>query len=507
LAAALFSVPAHALEWRFEPFLNTSATLSDNANQSDADPEGAFILTATPGFTLHSEGSRRVQASLSYGLSGTARFGDRERTYVNHNLGALGNAELVDDFLYIDGTARLSQQLISLFGSPAEATINDANRATTFNYLISPYIQKRLGSYANLLARYSNSGSVFENDAATNANVNTVSASLTSGTRFKDLFWGLDYSNRDVKNKDDADASFERASATVGYQLTRKFRVFASAGEEWNDYVASGTSTSIDGSFYSVGFGWAPSRRASIEASVGERYFGTTYSFSGNYRTRTSNWTVRYYEDISDVTQQLLKNSGRVYWLCDGGDGNAYLVYTLTYDPPSGTCTGPYDGLSVAAFALANDQNVTVDDLVAAGVIDIALASGVYVIKGFNAGVSWNLRRWDVGLSVHDTTRIYEAVSQAEDRVQGATGAVSYRLSPQTTASGSLSFTRNSADALLSGGEARDDDIVMLGLGLNHQLNRDTNGLLTYRHIQRDSSATNRDYDENRLTATLNMRF
>lgn len=505
--AALFAVPAHALEWRFEPFLNASATLSDNANQSETNPEDAFILTATPGFTLHSEGSRRVQASLSYGLSGTARFGDRERTYVNHNLGAIGNAELVEDFLYIDGTARLSQQLISLFGSPAEATINDANRADTFNYLISPYIQKRLGSYANLLARYSNSGSVFENDAATNANVNTVSASLTSGTRFKDLFWGLDYSNRQANNKDDADATFERVSGTLGYQLTRKFRVFASAGEEWNDYVADGASTSIDGSFYSVGFGWAPSRRASIEASAGERYFGKTYSFTGNYRTRTSNWTVRYYEDVSDVTQQLLKNSGRIYWLCDGGDGQVDVIETQTYDPPTnrGTCEGYYDGMTIAQMAL--DKGASLADLVESGVVNIALANGVYIIKGFTAGVSWNLRRWDIGLSLHDTQRLYEAYSQAEDRVQGATGAVSYRLNPRTTASGSLSFTRNSADAALNGGEARDDDIVTLGLGLNRQLSADSNALLTYRHIQRDSSVANRDYDENRLTATLNMRF
>jgi uncharacterized protein (PEP-CTERM system associated) len=30
---------------------------------------------------------------------------------------------------------------------------------------------------------------------------------------------------------------------------------------------------------------------------------------------------------------------------------------------------------------------------------------------------------------------------------------------------------------------------------------------LTLRHTQRESNAVNSDYDENRLTATVNMRF
>jgi len=88
------------------------------------------------------------------------------------------------------------------------------------------------------------------------------------------------------------------------------------------------------------------------------------------------------------------------------------------------------------------------------------------------------------------------------------TGSVSYRMSPLTTANGSLSFTRSSEDALLSGaGTPREDDLIILSLGMFHRFAEDLDGALTFRHTQRDSNALNSDYTENNVTASVNMRF
>ncbi|MDP2057838.1 MAG: TIGR03016 family PEP-CTERM system-associated outer membrane protein, partial [Thiobacillus sp.] len=139
--AMAFALPAHARDWLFEPSVGASATYSDNANQSATNPQDALILSVTPGFTLRSQGSRRVRASVSYGLTGVARFSDDNSTDLNHHLSATGTAELIEDFLFIDGNASISQELISLLGSPADAEINDSNRATVGTYSISPYIK------------------------------------------------------------------------------------------------------------------------------------------------------------------------------------------------------------------------------------------------------------------------------------------------------------------------------------------------------------------------------
>src|SRR4030065_2212517 len=76
--AMVFAMPAHARAWLFEPRVGASAPYSDNANQSATNPEDALILSVTPGFTLRSQGSRRVRASVSYGLTGVARLSDEK---------------------------------------------------------------------------------------------------------------------------------------------------------------------------------------------------------------------------------------------------------------------------------------------------------------------------------------------------------------------------------------------------------------------------------------------
>lgn len=499
--ALAFAPGAHAIDWRFEPTLNASSTYTDNVKQSSSNPQDALIFTATPGFTLRSEGSRRVQASLQYGLTGVKRFGGDQSDNFYHNLSAIGKAELVEDFLFIDGNANISQQLISLLGSPADATTNNSNRTTVGTYSISPYIQQRLGTFAFAQARYTASGAIFQNNAAANANSNSFTASLNSGTRFTDLSWGLNYSLRKLQNRNavnsvnNTDVTFESASATAGYALTRQFRVFGTVGHDSNDYLSSsGTS----GSFYSAGFGWAPTRRTNLEASVGERYFGRTFSLAANHRTRLTQWRVRYSEDVSDISQQLLEQSSRIFWVCGVG-----TLVEAPNDP--GGCVGP---ITAGQLALVySNYGVSTADLIAAGLLNIATTNGIYIIKNFNAGVSWDLGKLGFGLSAQDTKRLYQALGDAQDHIQGVTGSVSYRLSETVTANSILSLTRTSLDSSLTNGVSRQDDLLSLSLGLNRRFTSQLYGALIFRHTQRSSNVANADYDENSLTASVNMRF
>jgi uncharacterized protein (PEP-CTERM system associated) len=503
--ATAFSLPACAIDWRLQSGISGSAIYTDNANQSESSPENALILSVTPNFSLNAEGSRRVRASLQYGLSGVARFGADDRTDLNHNLGAVGSAELVEDFLFIDGTARISQELISLTGSPASADINDSNRATVGTYSISPNIQKRLGSFATAQARYTTGGAIFENNAAASSNVNAFTAGLSSGTRFNDLSWGLNYSIRKAENSNgataaaNADSTFESASATVGYALTRKFRVFGTVGQDWNEYLST---TGTQGSSYSVGLGWSPTRRTSVEVSSGERYFGRTLSFTGSHNTRISRWNIRYSEDVSDITQQLLEQSSRIFWVCGGN-----LFETQDISPPAGqsNCAGPISAGELAQ--VFSSFGVSSADLIAAGLLNISTTNGVYIIKSFNAGVSWDLGRLGFGLSAQDTKRLYQVLDDAQDHVQSVSGSVSYRLSPRTTATSSLSLTRNSLDSGVTSGPPREDDLLILNLGLSHRFGDKLGGALIFRHSQRDSSEAGSDFMENSLTASVNLRF
>jgi uncharacterized protein (PEP-CTERM system associated) len=506
-ALALLANPVNAEDWKFTPSVGAFATYTDNANQSATNPQDALILGVTPSFTLRSAGSRRIQATLTYGLSEVARFSNDNSSNAYHHLSAVGKAELIDDFLFIDGSANISQQLISLLGSPADASINNSNQTTVGTYSISPYIKKRLGTFANLQARYSTSGAIFQKNVAASSASNAFTTSLTSGTQFNDLSWGLNYAIRKVDNynaalsTNNANNTFESASAQLGYALTRKFRVFGTVGQEWNEYLSS---TGTSGSSYSVGFGWAPSRLTSVEASVGHRFFGRTFSFSGSHRTRLSRWTMRYSENVSDISQQFLQASSRIFWVCNG----TTLFETPDINPPAGQtgCVGPITAGQLALYY--SNYGVSTADLIAAGLLNVASANGVYIIKSFTAGVSWDMGRLGIGLSARDTRRLYQLLSNAQDHIQGVTGTVSYRMSPLTTASSSLSLTRTSLDPLLatSGTGVAFDDLS-LSLGLNHRFAEKLNGALAFRHTQRNSDAANSDFQENNITASVNMSF
>jgi uncharacterized protein (PEP-CTERM system associated) len=477
--AILLAPAAHAVDWRFEPYIGASATYTDNVKQSPNNPQDALILTETPGFNLRSEGSRRVQASLQYGLTGVERFGGDQSNDVYHNLNAVGNAELVKDFLFIDGSARISQELISLLGSPADATTNNSNRTTVGAYSISPYIQQRLGTFAFAQARYTDSGAIFQNNVAPNANSNSFSARLNSGTRFTDLSWALNYLIRKTQNRNAPDTTFESTSATAGYALTRHFRVFGTIGQDSNDYLsATGTS----GSFYSAGFGWAPTRLTSIEASAGERYFGRTYSFSGSHRTRLTRWTLRYSEDVSDISRLVTNFS-------DVKGANVTCPATATLPP------------NASLIDLLN-AGCTIDSLL----FGSSVVNGVFISKLLTGGVTWQLGKADVSVTLSELTRQYQLV-QAQDRVQRVSGLIQYHLTPTITANGGLSFIRNSSDGALTGGSARADDIVILDMGINRRFADKFYGALTFRHTQRSSNVANAGYDENSLMVSVNKRF
>ena len=482
-----FASSAQALDWNFEPSVGASATYTDNVNQSPDNEEDALVLSVTPGFTLQSEGSRRVEATVSYGLSAVTRFGGGDDNDLNHNLSASGKAELVEDFLFIDANARVSQELISLLGSPADATINDSNRTTTGSYSISPYIKKRLGTFANAEARYSLSGVLFEDEVFSDLLAGTLNASLTSGSRFRDLNWGLDYSFRNVSDKDseisgDNSYTYERANLSLGYALTRKFRLIANVGHEMIEYdnVLAAANDRSD-SFWSAGFAWSPSRRTSLEATMGQRFFGTTYSLSASYRARESIFTASYVEDVNDISQTTLTQGTTYLWVCGGS-----FVETLFNIAPQPGCT------------LVGTQDALIP----------SLAEGLYVAKTLKAGLSWGIRKVSYSINVFDTRRLYLLQNNEEDRSLGINASVSYRLAPLTNLYGNLGWTRNDDPASLSGlGINRKDDLYSFIVGVNHQFSRDLTGALTYRYYQRDSNDPTADYTENNLTASVNMSF
>jgi uncharacterized protein (PEP-CTERM system associated) len=496
-----------ALDWKIEPSVSASATATDNGGQSSSG-SGSMILSVTPAISVRSTGSRRVQASLSYNISAVERFGDVESNDLNHYLSSFGKAELVDDFLFVEGTANVSQALKSLLGAPGDTLRDTGNLATVGTYLLSPYVIKRFGTFGSGSLRYRRSGALFETGQGSNIESDTFEAGFGSGTQFKDLSWGFNYLYREATTQNEADTRFERYSASLGYALSRKLRLSGTVGYDNNDYLSA---TDTSGEFWSVGATWAPSRRTTLDASFGERYFGNTYGFGLTHRSHFTVWNVRYSEDVNDPLQQLLSNVNGIYWLCPGTSKNPNDIYsTPDLNPPRGqtNCAGPltFDILK-AYFGIFGVSEL---DLLKS--TNSSIAKGVFILKSLNGSVIWSRRKLTLGLNVFDSTRIYPLFSDLEDNTHGFTFTGGYRLDPHTSLSSSLGWTNNLVPSGLIGGippsPDRDDDVYTLTIGVNRQFQPDVGGSLSYRHQRRESSdSTAADFAENSLTATVHMRF
>lgn len=476
---------APALDWKLSPHVGASATLTDNGTQG-ANGDSAFIVTVTPGIAVRSEGSRRVQANFDYGLSVIERFGDGrgDSDDITHRLNASGKAEVVEDLFFVEGTANISQALSSLLGAPGDSTLNTGNRTSVGTYNISPYLTRRFGTFGTGVLRYSRSGALFEGNTAGDIGSNALQASFSSGSRFNDLFWGLNYSLRDASTQGGRDTQFESYSATLGYALTRKFRLRGSFGYDKNDFVAA-PGVETEGDHWTVGFDWSPSRRTALEASFGQRYYGDNYGFGLTHRTHHTQWNVRYSENVSDISQQILNFSGIVYWDCAG-----VLRQTLnSFVPPESGCT-----------------------LVGLGV-NTGLANGVYILKALHGGVTWSKGKLGGSLNVHDSRREYQQIAGGqEDQTRGIAGSVSYRLAPHSTLTASLGFDNIQVPAGLPSGSitpgtARDDNIYTASVGISRQFQPKLTGTLFFRHQQRESNSNTQDFSANSLTATVSMRF
>ena len=83
---------------------------------------GEFVAQVRPGLQLSSR-SGRVVGSLNYalGLSHHSRNNDGQN--VQHQLNASFSAEAVPRWMYVDGTATVSQQTVSAFGQIGRAHV------------------------------------------------------------------------------------------------------------------------------------------------------------------------------------------------------------------------------------------------------------------------------------------------------------------------------------------------------------------------------------------------
>lgn len=504
---------ALAGDWDITPRLSIGQSYSDNIDLARAgQARSDWVTELAPGVAVKREGGR-VKVQADYRLTGLLHANDSDRNDVYHGLDGRAHAELVEDWFYVDATARVAQQLKegARAGSQGAGGIGGGLGVTGINntaqvgaYSISPYLKHRFGSFATVEARVSVEDVLAADSQTSDARAIRYRLGAVSGNLYYPLTWSASYDKSDTENSGAQDTSAERAAVNARYALSRKFGLLAQAGLEKNDYAgvnarqkdyhyyglgASYTpgrrfsadvylNHSNNGDFLSGSLNFNPTPRTALRASTSQRAFGRTYGLHFSHRTRQSAWTLNYQEDLTDSKQQFLAYAGTLYAHLCGAAPSQTLQYTTSPIPPAGCTALP--GLNL-------------------NLVNQAQLDETYVSKILSGALSYTQRRSTYLLSTYVNQRSYQT-SGGEEKTYGVQGSWTLRASPRTTYSLNAGISRDEKGA-------SEHDLWNLGMTLTYRLDAKTSASLGLRHQQRNAEQAADSYKENALTARLNMSF
>lgn len=311
-AAAAQAQSGAARTYYVQPSLTLTQTLTDNGRLDGGDRGTEAITKVRPSVRVSARGPR-VQGTLVYAVEGTvyARESDDNDVRQSLNLSSSGGLELVEDRLFLDGGARISQQLITPFGDqpPDESRASD-NLTQVASYRLSPYLVGNLGSTARYRLGLNHSATIAADESRFDGTTSSAQLDVTSGPAFGPLGWGVTavrvVSDYDAGRRTEADSLL----GTVSYVVDHDLVVRANAGMDWNDYR---TVDKESYRRYGVGAEWRPTERTLLSAQVDDRFFGTGYNVVFQHRTPRTVWSFSDSRDVTDVSGRTTAAVGTAF--------------------------------------------------------------------------------------------------------------------------------------------------------------------------------------------------
>jgi uncharacterized protein (PEP-CTERM system associated) len=496
LVGALWPATGVAADWEITPRIQVKETYTDNVRLAPRGREESdFVTEINPGVSITGRGAR-LQLNLDYAFKYRLYAKNSDANGHDHALQSNALVDVWDRKLFLEADASIAQQNISPLGAvtTSDANINP-NRTEVRRATLSPYWVSRIGTFAQMQARYTwNRVDSSGETSATDSELNGINLDLSSGPAFNVLGWSVGY----IKQKIDSTTGrfqsrdLETLTATARYRLTPTLFPLVTVGRDDNSYgsVRGGTT----GSFYSVGMEWIPSSRTRVRGEIGERYFGNTGSFRFEHRTRLTAWNFNYVEQIIATPGQFSVPVSL--------DTAATLDNMFLSSIPDPILRAQV----VQAFIDQSGLPASLDSSVDFLTERVSLSKrfeGVFGLRGARAALLMTVFRDDRESQDAGATTVGTDPFQLSDRVvqTGYSAIASWKFSGTTAGSVSLGQIKSKyPDA------NREDTNTNLRIGLTHQLQPRLIGSVEYRLVNRDSNSVG-DVRENAITGTLTLTF
>ena len=308
LLSLLLPLPAFAVDWLVKPSLRQRVSYTDNALRAPpGQAQSDFITEIAPAIALIGTGPRlRVNLDYSWHKYLSGQRGNSD----NHDLHAAADAELVQDWFFIDANASVSRRNISPFGPQLIDDLPDTDNASTVRTTgISPYVRHRFRGLATAELRYTRN-TVDSGGDLLSVHSDEMELLLSGEPRGNGWTWNASHDVRRTQDSKQAPVRMQRSSVGLRYPFNSKWSATASGGMEKEGYIST-SGKAPEGRFWSLGGVWTPSPRTSVAFSTGKRFFGTTYSLDVTFLQRHTNWQLNYSENITTMPTQFSRLGNR----------------------------------------------------------------------------------------------------------------------------------------------------------------------------------------------------
>lgn len=511
-----------ARNWELDPSLTFQETFSDNVRLAPSGQEkSAFVTEISPGISFSRQTSRN-QIDLNYRMQNLLNAGGNESYDLNHQLQFDSKTEFFRNSLFLDLTSSISQQNISNIRSANDNITGGDNRSTITRYGFSPYWTPHLHGYADGEVRFryeklsTDRDSKEESLLIPNSNLalsdsETIEESvhLRSGWRFSRVTWALNFLNREQKRQRGDNVIFRNGDGLIRAHLSRELSFFAQAGFEDNSFLAFSSNRNNNGFFYTVGGEWRPSRRFRVEAGFGNNNFvtvevsptrhmnldvtyrnndigtntGTTWESHFEWKTKRATWTASYSEDTTTV--QSVLSETRTFNVVDRITGQR-IVDPVTNQP----------------FQIDISLPNLVDE--------------VFIRKRGEISFAYRTGKSDINISLFNENRIFEVTGNKDD-VFGVSADWDWRFTRRSSfyARSSWQKTDRKTSLLLTDTVSNNGDFsdsrYDFSLGLTREIpfhfgkGSQMSGRIEYRFLNQTSDSEFNEFQENRISASLQM--
>ncbi len=486
LGVTSYSSSSSAGDWKSRFGVSAREQYSDNICLEDGGDDDEWIATVTPSFSLSGKGGRAeldLKAAFEInnlddndarcsGSNSTSRNSSNDG--FNPKVDATGRIELISDSAFIDIQAQVQQNRSDAFKGGGDSNLNrGGNTNTTYDYTVSPYLVGKIKNLAEVNLRYSydnQSNSESELEDSEQQIVNLVVSSVAGRSP---LSWSLvgNYQTVDYSSSASASDDSEELSSLLfrlGYQFNRKWQVYASTGQDSNDFQS--VNNEIDGTRWDAGFTWTPSPRTQLVMGTGDRFIGSTPFLEFSHRKKRSTFTASYQKTVT-FTRSL--RSDDIDIPLSDANGDPLL---------------DFEGLPLLlSFSATTETRSPVVD------------------ERLSLGYRWAKGRTSLNIDVVESKQLREEDGRSSIFSTASFGA-SRTLSPKLTLNTRVVY-REVEVASDSSSLGDDSEEYRFYLGARRKLGTKTSMTMNYTHNDRRSELVEDEYRENRVSLGVVMSW